>query len=151
MQQGIFHEWITLQTLNYAGGENFVFFLLNGVATVTSTWFRRTFPEANAKIPTLVAVLLLHLFFLTVIPLFCAPFIRSGFFVQMQSLRVSCPNLHSSSRHLVLMGHKSTSSCPFAHTLEAASSGCLDSEGRRCVVILPRSSDEPDVEFLEGL
>ncbi|PWN88676.1 hypothetical protein FA10DRAFT_272938 [Acaromyces ingoldii] len=84
---GIFHEWITLQTLNYAGGENFVFFLLNGVATVTSTWFRRTFPEANAKIPTLVAVLLLHLFFLTVIPLFCAPFIRSGFFVQMQSLR----------------------------------------------------------------
>lgn len=66
---GVFHEHITRNTLGFANGENFIFFLLNGFATVTSTWFKRTFPEANAKIPTLVSVLLLHAFFFTVIPL----------------------------------------------------------------------------------
>lgn len=79
---GIFHEHITYFTLNYADGKNFLFFLLNGVATVASTWFRRTFPEANAKIPTFVAVLMLHTFFLAVIPLFCTPFIKKGFFIR---------------------------------------------------------------------
>ena len=84
---GIFHEHITYFTLGFANGENFVFFLLNGVATVTATWFKRTYPEWNAKIPTLVSVLMLHAFFLAVIPLFCSPFIRSGFFVQLEALR----------------------------------------------------------------
>lgn len=84
---GIFHEHITYFTLGFANGENFVFFLLNGVATVTATWFKRTFPEINNKIPTLVSVLMLHAFFLAVIPLFCSPFIRSGFFVQLEALR----------------------------------------------------------------
>jgi hypothetical protein len=84
---GIFHEWITAMTLHYASGENFVFFVLNGVATVVSTWFRRTYPELNAKIPTLVSVLMLHAFFLAVIPLFCAPFIQRGFFMQMEGLK----------------------------------------------------------------
>lgn len=79
---GIFHEHITYFTLDYADGKNFLFFVLNGVATVFSTWFRRTFPEINARIPTLVSVLLLHAFFLAVIPLFCTPFIRKGFFVR---------------------------------------------------------------------
>lgn len=79
---GIFHEHITYFTLNYADGKNFLFFVLNGVATVFSTWFRRTFPEINARIPTLVSVLLLHAFFLAVVPLFCTPFIRRGFFIR---------------------------------------------------------------------
>ncbi|KAJ1023593.1 hypothetical protein NDA16_003210 [Ustilago loliicola] len=84
---GIFHEHITYFTLGFANGENFVFFLLNGVATVTATWFKRTYPELNAKIPTWLSVLMLHAFFLAVIPLFCSPFIRSGFFVQLEALR----------------------------------------------------------------
>lgn len=84
---GIFHEHITYWTLGFANGENFVFFLLNGVATVTATWFKRTYPEANAKIPTWLSVLMLHAFFLAVIPLFCSPFIRSGFFVQLEALK----------------------------------------------------------------
>ncbi|SPO27236.1 uncharacterized protein UTRI_10353 [Ustilago trichophora] len=84
---GIFHEHITYFTLGFANGENFVFFLLNGVATVTATWFKRTYPEINNKIPTLVSVLMLHAFFLAVIPLFCSPFIKSGFFVQLEALR----------------------------------------------------------------
>lgn len=84
---GIFHEWITAMTLHYASGENFVFFVLNGIATVVSTWFRRTYPELNAKIPTVVALLMLHGFFLSVIPLFCAPFIKRGFFIQMEGLK----------------------------------------------------------------
>lgn len=94
---GIFHEWITAMTINYASGENFVFFVLNGVATVVSTWFRRSYPELNAKIPTLVAVLMLHAFFLAVIPLFCAPFIQRGFFVRAYNLLLffSCAHLFS--------------------------------------------------------
>ncbi|EPQ29160.1 uncharacterized protein PFL1_03447 [Pseudozyma flocculosa PF-1] len=84
---GIFHEHITYFTLGFANGENFLFFLANGVATVTATWFKRTFPEANARIPTLVSVLMLHVFFLAVIPLFCSPFIRSGFFIQLEALK----------------------------------------------------------------
>lgn len=84
---GIFHEHITYFTLGFANGENFVFFLLNGVATVTATWFKRSYPELNNKIPTVVSVLMLHAFFLAVIPLFCSPFIRSGFFVQLEALR----------------------------------------------------------------
>lgn len=84
---GIFHEWITAMTLHYASGENFLFFVLNGVATVVSTWFRRSYPDLNAKIPTLVAVLMLHSFFLAVIPLFCAPFIQRGFFMQLEGLK----------------------------------------------------------------
>ncbi|KIS66216.1 uncharacterized protein UMAG_05952 [Mycosarcoma maydis] len=84
---GIFHEHITYFTLGFANGENFVFFLLNGFATVTATWFKRTYPELNAKIPTWLSVLMLHAFFLAVIPLFCSPFIRSGFFVQLEALR----------------------------------------------------------------
>jgi cation transport ATPase len=79
---GIFHEHITYNTLGYADGSNLLFFLLNGLATVTSTWFKRTFPKANAQIPTLVSVLLLHAFFLAVIPLFCTPFIKKGFFTR---------------------------------------------------------------------
>lgn len=84
---GIFHEHITRNTLGFANGENFLFFLANGVATVASTWFRRTYPSANAKIPTWASILLLHIFFFTVVPLFCAPFIRSGFFTQMDALK----------------------------------------------------------------
>jgi hypothetical protein len=84
---GIFHEHITRNTLGFANGENFVFFVLNGVATVISTWFRRTYPEANAKIPTFVSVIMLHTFFFAIVPLFCSPFIRSGFFTQMDSLK----------------------------------------------------------------
>ncbi|CAO1629837.1 unnamed protein product [Sympodiomycopsis kandeliae] len=84
---GVFHEHITRNTLGFANGENFIFFLLNGFATVASTWFKRTFPEANAKIPTFVSVILLHLFFYTIVPLFCSPFIRSGFFTQMDALK----------------------------------------------------------------
>jgi len=84
---GIFHEHITYFTLGFANGENFVFFLLNGLATVASTWFKRSYPDLNSKIPTLVSVLLLHSFFLAAIPLFCSPFIRSGFFVQLEALR----------------------------------------------------------------
>lgn len=84
---GIFHEHITYFTLGFANGENFLFFLANGVATVAATWFKRTFPEINDRIPTLVSVLMLHVFFLAVIPLFCSPFIRSGFFVQLESLK----------------------------------------------------------------
>lgn len=84
---GIFHEHITYFTLGFANGENFLFFLANGIATVTATWFKRTYPEANAKIPTLVSLIMLHSFFLAVIPLFCSPFIRSGFFIQLESLR----------------------------------------------------------------
>lgn len=84
---GIFHEHITFFTLGFANGENFLFFLANGVATVVATWFKRSFPEINNKIPTVVSVLLLHSFFLAVIPLFCAPFIRSGFFIQLEALR----------------------------------------------------------------
>lgn len=84
---GIFHEHITFWTLGFANGENFLFFLANGVATVVSTWFKRSFPEANNKIPTFVSLLMLHGFFLAVIPLFCAPFIRSGFFIQLEALR----------------------------------------------------------------
>lgn len=79
---GIFHEHITWNTLHYADGKNFLFFVLNGLATVFSTWFKRTFPEANARIPTVVSVLLLHGFFLAVIPLFCTPFIKKGFFIR---------------------------------------------------------------------
>lgn len=79
---GIFHEHITYFTLDYADGKNFLFFLANGFATVFSTWFKRTFPETNARIPTFVAVLLLHGFFLAVVPLFCTPFIRRGFFIR---------------------------------------------------------------------
>lgn len=84
---GIFHEHITYNTMGIADGLNFLFFLANGVATVASTWFRRTYPELNAKIPTLVAVLMLHTFFLAVIPLFCTVFIKSEFFIQMESLK----------------------------------------------------------------
>ncbi|SNX85384.1 uncharacterized protein MEPE_04093 [Melanopsichium pennsylvanicum] len=84
---GIFHEHITYFTLGFANGENFVFFLLNGVATVSATWFKRTYPDLNNKIPTWLSVLMLHAFFLSVIPLFCSPFIRSGFFVQLEALR----------------------------------------------------------------
>lgn len=84
---GIFHEHITRNTLGFANGENFIFFVLNGFATVASTWFKRTFPKQNEKIPTLVSVLLLHAFFFAVIPLFCSPFIRSGFFTQMDALK----------------------------------------------------------------
>jgi hypothetical protein len=84
---GIFHEHITYNTLGYADGSNLVFFLLNGVATVVSTWFKRTYPQANARIPTLVSVLMLHAFFLAVIPLFCTPFIKKGFFTQMEGLK----------------------------------------------------------------
>lgn len=79
---GIFHEHITWNTLHYADGKNFLFFVLNGFAAVFSTWFKRTFPEANARIPTLVSVLLLHAFFLAVIPLFCTPFTKKGFFIR---------------------------------------------------------------------
>lgn len=84
---GIFHEHITYFTLGFANGENFLFFLLNGVATVASTWFKRTYPQLNDKIPTWLSVLMLHAFFLAVTPLFCSPFIRSGFFVQLEALR----------------------------------------------------------------
>ncbi|CDU25892.1 uncharacterized protein SPSC_06063 [Sporisorium scitamineum] len=84
---GIFHEHITYFTLGFANGENFLFFLLNGVATVTATWFKRSYPELNNKMPTVVSVLMLHAFFLAVIPLFCSPFIKSGFFVQLEALR----------------------------------------------------------------
>ncbi|PWN53725.1 hypothetical protein IE53DRAFT_383765 [Violaceomyces palustris] len=84
---GIFHEHITYFTLGFANGENFLFFLANGVATVASTWFRRTYPEINSKIPTLASVLMLHAFFFAVIPLFCSPFIRSGFFIQLDALK----------------------------------------------------------------
>jgi hypothetical protein len=84
---GIFHEHITYFTLGFANGENFLFFLLNGVATVTATWFKRTYPELNDKIPTWLSVIMLHVFFVSVIPLFCSPFIRSGFFVQLEALR----------------------------------------------------------------
>ncbi|KAK0519121.1 hypothetical protein OC834_007491 [Tilletia horrida] len=83
---GIFHEHITYFTLGFANGENFLFFLLNGFATVGTTWFKRTFPEINSKIPTWASVIMLHLFFLAVSPLFCAPFIRSGFFIQLEAL-----------------------------------------------------------------
>ncbi|KAK0569439.1 hypothetical protein OC861_000927 [Tilletia horrida] len=83
---GLFHEHITYFTLGFANGENFLFFLLNGFATVGTTWFKRTFPEINNKIPTWASVILLHLFFLAVSPLFCAPFIRSGFFIQLEAL-----------------------------------------------------------------
>ncbi|KAL9932633.1 hypothetical protein V8E36_008332 [Tilletia maclaganii] len=83
---GIFHEHITYFTLGFANGENFLFFLLNGFGTVGTTWFKRTFPKQNAAIPTWVSVILLHLFFLAVSPLFCAPFIRSGFFIQLEAL-----------------------------------------------------------------
>jgi hypothetical protein len=82
---GIFHEHITYFTLDYADGKNFLFFLLNGLATVFSTWFKRTFPKANAAIPTAVSVLLLHAFFLAVVPLFCTPFIKRGFFIREYS------------------------------------------------------------------
>ncbi|SPO26890.1 uncharacterized protein UTRI_10353_B [Ustilago trichophora] len=95
---GIFHEHITYFTLGFANGENFVFFLLNGVATVTATWFKRTYPEINNKIPTLVSVLMLHAFFLAVIPLFCSPFIRSGFFVQLEALRYELLPIRSRPR-----------------------------------------------------
>ncbi|KAJ9480360.1 hypothetical protein PHBOTO_003619 [Pseudozyma hubeiensis] len=84
---GIFHEHITYWTLGFANGENFLFFIANGVATVTATWFKRTYPHLNEKIPTWASVLMLHAFFLAVIPLFCSPFIRSGFFVQLEALR----------------------------------------------------------------
>ncbi|CAO1616032.1 unnamed protein product [Jaminaea pallidilutea] len=84
---GIFHEHITRNTLGFANGENFIFFVLNGFATVLSTWFKRTFPQANERIPTWFGLLLLHVFFYTVIPLFCSPFIRSGFFTQMDALK----------------------------------------------------------------
>lgn len=67
--QGIFHEHITYFTLGFASGENFLFFLANGFATVFSTWFKRTFPTANERIPTWAGVLLLHAFFLSVVPL----------------------------------------------------------------------------------
>ncbi|CAD6885287.1 unnamed protein product [Tilletia laevis] len=83
---GIFHEHITYFTLGFANGENFLFFLINGFATVGTTWFKRTFPEINNKIPTFLAVIMLHSFFLAVAPLFCAPFIRSGFFIQLEAL-----------------------------------------------------------------
>lgn len=56
--------------------------MLNGVATVVSTWFRRSYPSLNEKIPTPVALLILHVFFIAVIPLFCAPFIKREFFVR---------------------------------------------------------------------
>ncbi|UZJ53929.1 hypothetical protein CBS101457_003249 [Exobasidium rhododendri] len=84
---GLFHEHITYFTFDYADGKNFLFFLANGFATVISTWFKRTYPEANARIPTWAAVLLLHTFFLAVVPLFCTPFIRRGFFTQMEGLK----------------------------------------------------------------
>ncbi|CAO1619174.1 unnamed protein product [Parajaminaea phylloscopi] len=84
---GIFHEHITRNTLGFANGENFIFFVLNGFATVLSTWFKRTFPKQNERIPTWLSLIMLHIFFYTVIPLFCSPFIRSGFFTQMDSLK----------------------------------------------------------------
>ncbi|KDN45955.1 hypothetical protein K437DRAFT_256370 [Tilletiaria anomala UBC 951] len=84
---GIFHEHITYFTLGFANGENFFFFLANGFATVLSTWFKRTYPETNTKIPTWLAVIMLHAFLLSVSPLFCSPFIRSGFFTQMDALK----------------------------------------------------------------
>ncbi|CEH18852.1 hypothetical protein CBOM_05556 [Ceraceosorus bombacis] len=84
---GIFHEHITYSTMGQADGMNFLFFVLNGLATVASTWFRRTYPDINNKIPTIVAVLLLHSFFLAVVPLFCNIFIKTGFFIQMEALK----------------------------------------------------------------
>ncbi|KAN0060299.1 hypothetical protein ACQY0O_007628 [Thecaphora frezii] len=95
---GLFHEHITYFTMGVATGENFIFFLLHGVATVTATWFKRTFPEANDRIPTLAAVLMLHLFFLAVIPLFCSPFIRSGFFIQLEALKYEVLPIRSRPR-----------------------------------------------------
>ncbi|KAE8210666.1 hypothetical protein CF327_g5479 [Tilletia walkeri] len=83
---GIFHEHITYHTLGFANGENFLFFLINGFATVGTTWFKRRYPEINNKIPNFLAVIMLHSFFLAVAPLFCAPFIRSGFFIQLEAL-----------------------------------------------------------------
>lgn len=84
---GLFHEHITYFTLGFANGENFLFFLLNGLATVAAAWFKRTYPHLNQEIPTWLSVLMLHAFFLSVVPLFCSPFIRSGFFVQLEALR----------------------------------------------------------------
>ncbi|KAJ1018000.1 hypothetical protein NDA13_006608 [Ustilago tritici] len=84
---GLFHEHITYFTLGFANGENFLFFLLNGLATVAAARFKRTYPHRNEEIPTWLSVLMLHAFFLSVVPLFCSPFIRSGFFVQLEALR----------------------------------------------------------------
>lgn len=66
---GIFHEHITYFTLGFANGENFLFFLANGFATVISTWFKRTYPKLNDKIPSPVGFLMLHAFLLAVCPL----------------------------------------------------------------------------------
>ncbi|KAJ1021960.1 hypothetical protein NDA18_005197 [Ustilago nuda] len=84
---GLFHEHITYFTLGFANGENLLFFLLNGLATVAAAGFKRTYPHLNEQIPTWLSVLMLHAFFLSVVPLFCSPFIRSGFFVQLEALR----------------------------------------------------------------
>jgi len=84
---GLFHEWITLYTFKIIDGRNFAFFILNGLATVASTWFRRSYPSINAKIPTVFAVLMLHSFFLLIGPLFCGAFIEGGFFIQMEALK----------------------------------------------------------------
>jgi len=95
---GIFHEHITYFTLGFANGENFLFFLANGFATVISTWFKRTYPKINDKIPSPVGFLMLHAFLLAVCPLFCSPFIRSGFFVQMEALKYEMLPIVSRSR-----------------------------------------------------
>ncbi|SCV71607.1 BQ2448_3195 [Microbotryum intermedium] len=88
---GLFHEYMNHLAFNGASGETLVFFLTQAAGTIAYSYLKRTAPGLLRPIPTPLAILFVNIFTFGMAPLFCAPFLRAGFFEDFKAFGLLGP------------------------------------------------------------
>lgn len=78
-----------MNELSFGGatGENLLFFLVHGLATVFYSFLKKNYPHIPHQCPRWLGVVLVNAFAFATTPLFTQPFIRAGFF----DGKLACP------------------------------------------------------------
>lgn len=74
-----------------ATGETLLFFLVQGAATITYSWLRRTCPSLVKACPTWLGIIIVNIGAYATAPLFCGPFLREGWFEDLKGFGVMGP------------------------------------------------------------
>ncbi|KDE09403.1 hypothetical protein MVLG_00309 [Microbotryum lychnidis-dioicae p1A1 Lamole] len=88
---GLFHEYMNHLAFNGASGETLAFFFTQAVGTIAYSYLKRTAPGLLRSIPHPLAVAFVNLFTFGMAPLFCAPFLRAGFFEDFKAFGLLGP------------------------------------------------------------
>ncbi|KAK4052431.1 hypothetical protein OIV83_002233 [Microbotryomycetes sp. JL201] len=84
LASGLFHEYMNHLAFDGATGETVGFFLAHAGGTIAYSYIKRTAPGVTNRIPTWLGVVLVNIFAFGTAPLFCAVFIRKGFFEHLK-------------------------------------------------------------------